>query len=159
IDQIAMVKVFVDAAGLTDDIDKREVPVNVYDSQGNALNVNVQPETVSVSAEVYQPSKSVPIKVPTKGNPPKGYEIASVTPDKEEVTVYGTTNVLDDIENISTNETDLSEIKDSETVDATLDVPEGAKVNDDQVEVSVELEKTDAKPKTGAQTVVAEDEK
>lgn len=158
IDQIAMVKVFVDVAGLTDDIDKREVPVNVYDNQGNELNVNVQPETVSVSANVHNPTKSVPIKVPTKGKLPKGYELTSVTPDEEEVTVYGTTSTLEDIEDISTNEIDLSKIEESETVEATLDVPDGVKVDSDQVEVSVKLEKKDSKPKTDSETVSEEEE-
>lgn len=157
IDQIAMVKVFVDVADLTDNIKKREVPVNVYDSQGNELNVNVQPETVTVSAELLHPSKSIPIKVPTKGKPPKGYELTSVTPEKDEITVYGTTNSLEDIKNISTNEIDLSKVKDSETVDATLDVPDGMQVDDDQVEVKVESEKKDSKPKTGSETISPED--
>src|SRR5699024_2421416 len=37
IEQIAIVKVFVDVAGLKEPIKNREVPVNVYDGQGNEL--------------------------------------------------------------------------------------------------------------------------
>ncbi|NAP01060.1 hypothetical protein FRY77_34455, partial [Halomonas sp. MG34] len=53
IDRIGIVKVYVDLAGLDRSIDRREVPVNVYDSQGNPLSVNVQPENVVVSADIH----------------------------------------------------------------------------------------------------------
>src|SRR5699024_7420272 len=52
IDQIAIVKVFIDVDGVTEPINNREVPVNVYDSQGNELRVNLDPENVVVSVDV-----------------------------------------------------------------------------------------------------------
>ncbi len=39
IEQIAMVKVFIDVTDLKESITNREVPVSVYDIQGNDLNV------------------------------------------------------------------------------------------------------------------------
>src|SRR5699024_7409381 len=80
VDQIAIVKVYVDVDGLTDPIKNREVPVNVYDSQGNELNVSLDPENVEVSAEVNNPSKKVPLSVETTGELPDGYSLDSITP-------------------------------------------------------------------------------
>src|SRR5699024_3551972 len=48
IEQIAMVKVFVDVTDLRESIRSREVPVSVYDVQGNDLSVRVEPESVAV---------------------------------------------------------------------------------------------------------------
>ncbi|WP_407058525.1 CdaR family protein [Paracerasibacillus soli] len=42
IEKISLVKVFVNVAGLTESINNREVPVKVYDSQGNELRVRIE---------------------------------------------------------------------------------------------------------------------
>lgn len=142
IKQIAMVKVFVDVAGLTDSVNKREVPVNVYDNQGNELNVHVEPENVLVSADVDNPSKTVAVNVATKGELPDGYKLTSLTPDKEELTLYGTNSTLDDINDISTEEIDLSEMEASGTVDLGLALPDGVKADEDKIKVTIKIEQT-----------------
>lgn len=143
IDQIGIVKVFVDATDLNEPINKREVPVNVYDTQGNELKVNVDPENVLVSADVDNPSKKVPINVPTTGELPEGYSLTSITADADEVEIYAKSTVLNDLEEVSTEKIDLSEIKETGKIDASLSLPDGASVSDgEKVEVSVEVEKT-----------------
>src|SRR5690625_1922071 len=65
ISQIAMVKVFVDVTDVTDAINKREVPVNVYDNRGNELKVHVEPETVGINSIKMRGRKNVMAKVLT----------------------------------------------------------------------------------------------
>lgn len=142
IDQIAMVKVFIDVAGVTESIKNREVPVNIYDSQGNELNVKAEPENVIVSVPVDNPSKTVPLKVATKGKPPKGFKLTSIKTDIEEVKIYGTRAVLDEIKEISTEEIDLSKIKKSEKIEVPLELPDNIAVDEEKIEVSIELEQT-----------------
>ncbi|GGJ72344.1 CdaR family protein [Virgibacillus salexigens] len=143
IDKIGIVKAYVDLNGLDKSINNREVPVNVYDSQGNELNVNVQPENVVVSADINNPSKKVPISVETSGELPKGYELTSISANVEEVELFGTNHVLENIEGISTEKIDLSEITDSGTIEADLALPDGTSAKDiENVEVTVELEQT-----------------
>ena len=72
IEQIAMVKVFIDVTDLKESIRNREVPVSVYDIQGNDLNVRVEPASVTVSVPVERPSKTVPLTIKTKGELPEG---------------------------------------------------------------------------------------
>src|SRR5699024_4556012 len=159
IDQIAMVKVYIDVADVTEPINKREIPINVYDSQGNTLNVHVEPENILVSVDVHNPSKTVSIDVPTKGKLPDDYELVSLSPNKEEVTIYGTNDVLAEIDNISTEDIDLSEINKSETINTNLKVPEGARIDDDKIEVKVNIEETKEEEADSASTKDDEDTK
>lgn len=143
IDQIGVVKVFVDVTDVDQAINKREVPVNVYDTQGNELNVNVEPENVLVSADVDNPSKKVSVNVPTKGDLPDGYELTSISPDVDEVEVYARNSVLSELDEISTEEVDLSEVKESGEVKTSLDLPDGATAPDEEeIGVSIEIEQT-----------------
>src|SRR5699024_6726783 len=140
IDQVAVVKVFVDVAGVTEPINKREVPVNVYDSQGNELRVNVEPENVVVSVDVQKSSKKVPVKVPTTGNLPKGYSLTSLDANLDEVEVYATSDLLEEVSEIRTEEIDLSGMTKSSKQKVNLELPEGVAVPEvEHVEVNIEI--------------------
>ncbi|SET81719.1 YbbR domain-containing protein [Oceanobacillus limi] len=143
IEEIRIVKVYIDVAGLTEPVEELELPVNVYDSQGNELRVRVEPEQVSVSAEIDNPSKSVSVSVPTTGTLPEGYSLVSMEPNVEEVTVFATSERLADIEEVETEAIDLSELTESGVVNVAFDLPEGVHIpNRQQVEIDVQLEQT-----------------
>ncbi|MFC4559608.1 YbbR-like domain-containing protein [Virgibacillus kekensis] len=143
IDQIAIVKVFVDVSGLKESIDNREVPVNVYNARGKELSVRVEPGSVTVSAEIRNPSKTVPVNIATTGELPEGYSLASLSANIDEVKIFGTSDVLEGIEEVSTKEINLSDIKESGTVNIGLDLPKNVTTSrSDPIEVSIELEQT-----------------
>ncbi|WP_010529107.1 CdaR family protein [Lentibacillus jeotgali] len=143
IENIAIVKAFVDVAETTESIESREAPVKVYDASGNELNVRIEPESISASVEINNPNKNVPVSVETTGELSDGYSLASITADTDEVTVFGTNEVLQNIEEVSTEPVDLSNITESGTVEVGLNLPDGASVPDSEtVEVTVELEQT-----------------
>jgi len=141
ISQVGIVKVFIDVSGLDKSINNREVPVNVYDLQGNELNVWVEPENIEVSVEVNNPSKSVSINVPTTGEGPEGYAVSSISANLEEVDIYATSDVLKEVNEVSTEEIDLSDIEESGTIEVGLDLPEKVYAPDvESIEVEVEVE-------------------
>src|SRR5690625_534182 len=142
IDQIAIVKVYIDVAGLTESINNREVPVNIYDSQGNGLNVRVEPSSVVVSVPIDNPSKKVPLEVETKGELPEDYSLVSITPEIEEIEVFAVSTVLDELEALSTEEIDLSEVSESGEYEAKVNVGEGMSVTEETVKVLIEIEQT-----------------
>jgi|SRR5690625_4493451 len=144
IDQVAMVKVFLDVGGLTESIKNRALPVNVYDSQGNDLNVNVDPETVNVSVEVERPSKSVKIKLKTTGKLPGDLELESIKPVDEEIEIFGEKDVLAEINDIKTEVIDLSEIESSGKINVKLDLPSSVATEEDEIEVDIQLREDDA---------------
>lgn len=140
IEQIAIVKVYIDVAGLTESINNREVPVNIYDSQGNGLNVRVEPSSVVASVPIDNPSKKVPLEVETKGELPEDYSLVSITPEIEEVEVFAVSAVLDELEVLTTEDIDLSEISESGEYEVKVDLGEGMSVNEETVKVAIEIE-------------------
>ncbi|WP_217587129.1 CdaR family protein [Lentibacillus saliphilus] len=145
IEQIAIVKVFVDVGGIEQSITNREVPVNVYDSQGNELRVNIEPGNVNVSVEVDNPSKTVPVTVETTGELPEGFELTSIESSTQEVEIFATSNILETIDAIQTEPIDLSDRNESGTFEVNLDLPEGVQVpNGNTIEIDLELEQTKA---------------
>src|SRR5699024_34706 len=88
IDQIAMVKAYVDVNDLKESIRNKEVPISVYDVQGNDLNVQTDPESVTVSVEVDRPSKKVPLNIETKGDLPDDLEVKEMNAE-EEIEIFG----------------------------------------------------------------------
>lgn len=143
IEQIGHVKAYVDVDGLTESIDNREVPIIVYDDQGNELRVTKDPENVVVSVDVHNPSKKVPLNISTSGDLPDGYSMISSEADIDEVEIFATSGVLDDIDSISTEDIPLDDMKESGTVEASLNLPDGVTVeNDAPIEVTFEIEQT-----------------
>lgn len=138
IEQIAMVKVFVDVTDLRESIRSREVPVSVYDVQGNDLSVRVEPESVAVSILVERPSKTVPLQVETTGELPEGLALDEITA-QEELEIFGRRDILSEIDEISTVEIDLSEIEESGQYEIELDFPEDVTANDETVEVTIDI--------------------
>jgi len=141
LDQVAMVKVFLDVRDLKESIRNRELPVLVFDAQGNDLSVRVEPETVTVSVPVERPSKTVPLTVATKGELPDDLEIANME-TASEIELFGQKDILNDIDNLTTKELDLSEVGESGTVGVELDFPEGTIANEEEVEVEIEMVQT-----------------
>ncbi|WP_339230436.1 CdaR family protein [Oceanobacillus sp. FSL K6-2867] len=143
IDQIGIVKAYVNLEGLDGSINNRELPVNVYDTQGNELTVRVEPENIQISAEVDNPSKSVPVSVETTGKMPEGYALNSISANVDEVEIFSTSEVLEGISELSTEAIDLSEITESGTIDAQLSLPDGVNVPDmETIEVTVDVEQS-----------------
>jgi len=141
--QIGIVKVFVDVDGLDSPITNRELPINVYDSQGNELNVRLDQETVTISADILHPSKTVPISIETTEELPDGLSLLSTSANLDEVEIFAVSNILEDIESISTEPIDLSEITESGTIQVDLALPEGVITEDEEtIEVTVEIEET-----------------
>src|SRR5699024_4774771 len=142
IDQIASVKVFVDVEGLTESINKREVPVNVYDSQGNGLDIRTEPERVVISVNIDNPSKEVNVTVETINELPEGLEIENMTVDRETVEVFASSDLLEELDEVQTEPIDLSEITSSGPVTVKLATPEDVSIEGEEVTVTLELTQT-----------------
>src|SRR5690625_1694382 len=142
IDQIAIVKVYIDVAGLTESINNREVPVNIYDSQGNGLNVRIEPASIVVSVAIDNPSKVVPLEVETTGELPEGYSLVSVTPEIDEMEVFAVSAILDELNGLVTEEIDLSAISESGEYEAKVVLGEGMSVAESSIKVVFEIEQT-----------------
>lgn len=128
VDQIAVVKAFVDVDGIGESLEIEDVPVRVYDSEGNELNVRVEPETVNVTVNVDNPSKDVPVEIEATGEAQEGIIISSTTSETEEVQVFASSSDLEGINEITTEPIDLSNITEDTTMEVELNVPDNARL-------------------------------
>lgn len=140
-EQIGVVKIYVDVAGQETSISNREVPVNVYDTQGNELQVRLDRESVVVSVDFISPSKVVPIDIETTGDVPEDFSLLSISANLDEAEIFAVSDILERIESIPTEKIDLSEITESGTIDVGFDLPNGVNTGElETIEVSVQVE-------------------
>src|SRR5699024_8552312 len=136
IDKIAIVKAFVDIAGFDESQTVSNVPVKVYDSQGNELNVRIDPPIVDVTVDLKKPSKTVPISIITENELPEDVRLNGLELETEEIEVFASEDYLSQLTEIETQPIDLSEISESGTIE-------------------IELEKSEEIRKLSAETVTA----
>lgn len=142
-ERVATVKAFVNVENVDESFEAEEVPIKVYDNQGNELSVRVEPTTVDIAVTVNNPNKVVPIEIETTGETKDGVKVDSITPDTQEVRVYAPESVLADIESISTKAINLSGIEEGTTMEVELNIPEEVrKIGMDTVKVTIEVIRT-----------------
>ncbi|WP_078393478.1 CdaR family protein [Shouchella patagoniensis] len=132
---IEEVKVFVDLTD-TDKSIEEDYPVHFYDENGQEIDVQSDPNLVSVTVPITSPNKLVPVKMLRENELPDGLSIDDVTIEPSEVSVYGTRNGLEEIEFVESEPIDLSEIDESGEIVTTLQVPEDAeRIDPEEVNV------------------------
>ncbi|WP_456277033.1 CdaR family protein [Bacillus sp. AK128] len=148
VDRIALVKAIVDLADAKVKIDN-EATVAVYDSDGNRLAVEVEPEVVNVEVNILSPNKVVPISFITKGNVEDGYSLVDLETPIKELTIFGPKDVIDQIESIDNIEVDVEGLAGETTLNVEIPTPEGL---DDivplTVPVIVKVERNEIRPLT-----------
>src|SRR5699024_6209410 len=87
------------------------------------------------------PSKEVNLKISTKGNVSNGSTLKSLTPEIENIMIYGKKADLDEIDEISSDPIDLSEINESTEMNVKLDVPDNVSISQKKVKVEIDLGK------------------
>ncbi len=148
VQKIGFVEGYVDIAGATDTV-KMDVPLKVFDHNGEELKLEIVPAVVEVKVPISPPGKKVPFKINRKGNLPKGLSIQSFDVTPTEVTVYGTKENLENIKMIENIEVNLSDIEKDQTLEVKVPVPEGAiKVSPEVLTIKVDVEPEETKTLT-----------
>jgi YbbR domain-containing protein len=124
VDRIALVKAIVDLKGASKKIDT-EAAVAVYDSDGNRLSVEVEPEVVHVEVNILSPNKIVPISFISQGNVEDGYSVVAIESPINELTIFGPKEVIDKIDAIENIEVDVSGVVADTTLNVEIPVPKG----------------------------------
>ncbi|MEC1270182.1 CdaA regulatory protein CdaR [Bacillus vallismortis] len=140
IDHISLVKASVNLEKADETIEK-EAKVTVYDKDGNALPVDVEPSVIKITVPVTSPSKKVPFKIERTGSLPDGVSIANIESSPSEVTVYGSQDVLDSLEFIDGVSLDLSKINKDSDIEADIPLPDGVKkISPSKVTLHIEVD-------------------
>ncbi|GEL77635.1 CdaR family protein [Tenuibacillus multivorans] len=127
VERIGIVKAIVDFNQLAEDGIARNVPIKVYDPQGNELNVFVNPSTVTVEADVSMSDKRFPLIAETTGELNENLVLKEINLSPVTATMYGANETLNDINNMEPLTIDLSNITETTTVEKELNTPPGVR--------------------------------
>lgn len=130
LEQVAIVKALVNVEKLpTQDVGTQtinEVGLIAYDTEGNIIDVEIVPETISAEVTIKSPSKDVPIKIVPKGTVAFGYAIKSIVASDTKVTVWGTSEALADLKYIEVP-VNVSDIKTDQQYKLEVNKPSGVR--------------------------------
>ena len=127
---VARVQIF--ASGI--DVRQPQVPLVPVDIDGREVeSVELEPATIQVEIDVraVETSKTVPIRPVLSGNPADGFQISAVTVDPVVVTIFGAPQAVEDITEVTTEPLPIGGASADLELDATLDLPEGARTAED----------------------------
>ncbi|TSB47839.1 CdaR family protein [Alkalicoccobacillus porphyridii] len=138
--QVDMAKVFIDMDG-ADETLENEFPVHLYNEDGTELEMDSNPNFVTVRVPVTSPNKLVPVSIKRIGSLQDGLSIENIELTPGDVTVYGPSDFIESLDSLSGVELDLSKIEESTTVELDVPVPEGAeKVEPETISVEVTVD-------------------
>lgn len=139
IEQIDRVVAQVDVSEADGDINGN-FPIVALDTEGNELDVNIEPQEASVELSADAPSKEVPVNVERTGSLSAGTAISEVTVSDEAVTIYGSEEAVQNTESINAA-LDLNEISESGTYELDVQLPDGIqRTNPENLSASVTIE-------------------
>lgn len=100
ISKISFVKALIDVDGIKADFEQ-DAKLVAYDQEGNPVNVDILPETITAKVSVTTPHKEVPIEIIPEGKMKDGLAIESYTLDHSSITIYAPQSVLDNVDKVS----------------------------------------------------------
>lgn len=144
IEQISSVKALIDISDKTEDFTQEAVIV-AYDQQGNSMDVDILPQSVTVSVKVTKPSKKVPLVMIPEGEMEEGLSIESYELSEEYITIYAPEDVLSKIDKIELK-VPVNKITETTTVKMSIMLPEGvSKASVSKVSVYIKVQKAESK--------------
>ena len=142
IERINYVKATVSASNGIEESFTQEANVKVLDGNLNKLDVYIEPQTVNVTVEVEEYSKSVPVTLKQTGSPPPGVVIRQLETDTKSVQVFGPKSIVDSIKTLEA-EFDLSQVDHSGNYEVNLKLPKGAtRLGTDKISVRANITRT-----------------
>ena len=130
LNEVAVVKALVDLKNLasTDigDVVLKGVPIVAYDSNGQIVQVEIEPERVDASMRVESPSKEVAIRVKPIGKVGFGKAISAIELSDTRVEIFGTEDVIEAI-NFIDLEIDVNNLAEDREFKVDLRAPLGVR--------------------------------
>ena len=104
LDQVATVKALLDVKNIpnpkAEEILVKDIPLVAYDNNGNIIDVEIVPKSVSANVSIISPSKEIPIKIVPEGELAFGKSIKTMETSISKITVYGSQEAVDAIQQL-----------------------------------------------------------
>jgi len=127
LDEVASVKALIDINKIGDikvgTITLTDIPLVAYDEDGNKLDVEIVPDTISATLKVSSPSKEVPIKISIEGEL-EDVAIKNIKSSVDKIVVYGSQEAVDSLESLPVV-VDVTGLKENKTYSINLIKPSG----------------------------------
>ena len=130
LDKVATVKALLDVNSIpknqqtAGDVTLKDIPLVAYDNNGKIVNVEIVPKTVTATVTITSPSKEIPVRVVPKGNLAFGKSIKSMDSSLSKITVNGSQEAIDKIEQLEV-EIDVKGLEKDKEFNVTLKKPKG----------------------------------
>ena len=146
IKEVATVKALIDVDSLvnksTGTQKLNDINLKAYDAKGNVVDVEFVPAKVSAEIDLTSPSKTVSLNFVPKGNLPTGKAISGYSFSQSDVTIYGDSDTLNQVNSLDVN-VDVSNLNSDTSFKAEISKPAGIKTLSTNY-VTVNLNITDA---------------
>ena len=141
--QVVSVKALVDLNNIPEQAvgtyTLNDIPLKAYDQNGEVVNVEIVPKTISMKVTLSSPNKELPIKVIPKGEVAASYAIGAISTNETKVTVYGNNKALNNVKYVAAY-VDVTGLKENKTYKVDLEKPVGIKsMSVSSVNVSISL--------------------
>ena len=128
LDTVASVKALLDVNTIPTpnegDNSVKDIPLVAYDNDGNIVDVEIVPKSVSANVQITSPSKEIPIRVVPTGEMADGKSIKSIETSISKIMVYGEQAAIDSIEQLDV-EIDVKGLTKNKEFNITLTKPRG----------------------------------
>lgn len=114
LDKVEQVRGQVDLGSLSRD-GRQRVRLEAIGTQGEVLDVRLQPDTLDVRVPLQAPSKEIPIVLELANDLPEGISLVDLFLETEHLKVFAPQQVLDELDKMNAT-LDLSTITESQTV-------------------------------------------
>ena len=140
VSKVKYVRIPVEEAKLSTTSKTFNVSLEAVDNKGDVLShVTVRPAKTSVTVSKGV-TKEVTLKVKVKNPDDENYKRIYQVPDT--VTIKGTQSAVDEVESITTEEVDLSEITSAGTIPIECILPDGVQLANDSLELKLTVNVT-----------------
>ena len=149
LDKIAAVKALIDVNAIPNpkagDITIKDIPLVAYDDNGEIIDVEIVPKSITAKITITSPSKEIPIKLVPVNNLAFGKSIKSMTSSVSKVTVYGEQATIDAIEQLEV-EIDVKGLEEDKEYNVRLKKPKGiTEISVKTMTVKVEVDNSSSK--------------
>lgn len=150
IEEVASVKALINL----EDLSKKEsgiqilkdVPLKAYDNDGNIIDVEFVPSKIDAEIDLASPSKKVPLNFVPEGTLAAGKAIGGYTFSKKEVTIYGDSEILSEINSLDVK-VNIANITNDTSFKVEINKPSGVKtISDDYITVDISITDASSEP-------------
>ena len=147
--EVASVKALLDVRNIPNpkagEITVKDIPLVAYDNDGKKVDVEIVPKTVTANVTITSPSKEIPVRVVPKGSLAFGKSIKSMDTNLSKITVYGSQEAIDKIEQLEV-EIDVKGLDRDKEFNVTLKRPKGiTELSSKTMNVKVKLDNSSSK--------------